>query len=286
MIESQATSEANENTSTNDITPFSALVGEEIVELIFELAPRKVLSRVSKALDHYIKARRLIGIDEEMGALRCIAAEEELVVSIFEWLKLNKKKLPEHGDFIGKYKNHLVKLAFSPVLMQFRFILADFLENGLTPAGLEGLVHWQVSVARTDKKVKLRLADQEGKELIQINPLAVAINLDNKTDPEVIELMFAQMRQNIVDQRQMTIRQFVTARAEFRNKLLYSEDAGFFAMGEDLTSLIEHSFAATFRDLLWCLTVLLSDGPATKDFGLVSQFIALYRRVLVDAKLV
>ncbi|MBK8211422.1 MAG: hypothetical protein IPK78_17205 [Rhodospirillales bacterium] len=51
------------------------------------MAPRKIASRVGKALDHYTKAHRLVGVDEEMGAIRCIAAEEELVVAIFEWLK-------------------------------------------------------------------------------------------------------------------------------------------------------------------------------------------------------
>lgn len=58
-----------------------------------------------------------------MGALRLIAAEEELVVAIFEWLKLNASKMPEHDDFIKKYKNHRTKLSFHPVLSQFRNVL-------------------------------------------------------------------------------------------------------------------------------------------------------------------
>ena len=71
---------------------FAELIGDDIVPLIFEAAPTKVASRVGKALDHFTEAKRLCGIDDEMGALRCIAAEEELVVAILEWLKLNADK--------------------------------------------------------------------------------------------------------------------------------------------------------------------------------------------------
>ena len=67
-----------------------------------------------------------------MGAIRLIAAEEELVVAIFEWLKLNEDHFPEHKDFIRKFKNHVVKLAFYPTLAQFRFILSD-MSNRASP---------------------------------------------------------------------------------------------------------------------------------------------------------
>jgi hypothetical protein len=286
VTEPEPPAEPDQGEMVNDISPFSALVGHDVAVLIVELAPRKVASRVAKALDHYTKARRLVGVDEEMGAIRCIAAEEELVVSIFEWLKLNFQKVPEHSDFIRKYKNHHVKLAFYPVLSQMRFILADMLNGYISPAGLEKHIKWQASIVLTDKQVKLRLADESDRELIQVNPLAAAVNLDGKTDTEVIDSMFEEMRRNVQEQRGMTIRQFVTARADFRNKLLYAEDRGSAAMAERLEWLIDTVFANSFRDLLWCLAILLSDGPVTKDFGLVSQFISLYRRVLKEAKLV
>ncbi|MBY3236916.1 hypothetical protein HFO17_20620 [Rhizobium laguerreae] len=99
-----------------DLQPFSDLVGEDIVGFIFDNAPRKVLTRVARALEHYARAGKLEGIDEEMGAIRLIAAEEELVVAIFEWLKLNADSFPEHRDFVSKFKNHVVKLAFYPAL--------------------------------------------------------------------------------------------------------------------------------------------------------------------------
>lgn len=108
---------AEQGSIEQNLTPYFELAGEDVVMVIVDRAPRKVLSRVLKSLDHYTKALRLIGVDEEMGALRCVAAEEEMVVAIFEWLKLKAASMPEHGDFIKKYKNHYVKLAFSPVLV-------------------------------------------------------------------------------------------------------------------------------------------------------------------------
>lgn len=274
----------------NDITvqdpsPFSKLVGEEIAALIFELAPRKVQSRIGKALDHYTKAGKLLGGDEEMGVIRCIAAEEELVVAIFEWLKLNSDKMPEHGDFVGRYKNHRIKLAFSPVLAQMRFILEPILQSGLAPDGFEGRLDMQVRAVRVGQQVKLRLTSKDGKELLLANPLDVALTLDDKTDAEVVESIYEQLRHNIEHQQGMTVREYVTARAEFRNMLLYSEDAGFVVMGERLQSLLDDVFGPSLRDLLWCLAILMSDAPITKDFGLVSQFISVYRRVLTEAKL-
>jgi hypothetical protein len=273
-------------TVDQDVASFADLVGVDVMALIVERAPRKVMSRVSKSLDHFTKARRLVDLDEEMGALRCIAAEEELVVAIFEWLKLNASSMPDHSDFIRKYKNHYVKLAFYPVLSQLRMIVADLLGKRLGPAGLEEHFHWEASVIVADTQVKVRLCDEHGKELIQVNPLAFAISQDDKTDEEVVRSMHEDLRQHVETQQGMTVREYVTERANFRNKLLYAEDAGFTVMGDRLENLLANVFSTSLRDLLWCLAVLLSDAPTKKDFGLVSQFIELYRRVLVDAKLV
>lgn len=125
-----------------DISPFAALIGEDIVSLIFENAPRKVLTRVASALDDYIRAEKLQGIDEEMGAIRLIAAEEELVVAIFEWFKLHPESFPEHTDFVRKFRNRQVKLAFSPILIQFRFVIGDVLNDGFVLAGMESVLNW------------------------------------------------------------------------------------------------------------------------------------------------
>jgi hypothetical protein len=83
----------------------------------------------------------------------------------------------------------------------------------------------------------------------------------------------------------MTVSEFISIRADYRNKLLYASDAGYVAMDDSLKDLIE-IFKSTYRDLLWTLATLLGNSPPGKGFGLVSQFIALYRRVLVEARLI
>ncbi|HEV2603438.1 MAG TPA: hypothetical protein VGU24_07245 [Microvirga sp.] len=254
------------------IGPF---VGREVIELIFEVAPRKIGSRVGKALDHYAKALRLAGVDDEMGAIRLVAAEEELVVAIFEWLKLNAAAMPEHGDFIGRSKNHRVKRAFYPVLSQFRFVLGDMVTQGITVNGFEDVLHWHVEFAQVQDRIVLPIFDRMGEELITHNPLAVAVSWNDQPCPEVADALFNDFAKIIRDQRGISVREFVTARADYRNKLLYADDAGFLVMDEDLSTLIETVFRTTLRDLLWCLAILLTNTPALKDWGLVSQFIGL-----------
>jgi hypothetical protein len=107
----------NKPTAQPDQSLFGDLIGKDFLDLIFGNAPHKVATRVAKSLDHFWKAIPLEGIDDEMGAIRLIAAEEELVVAIFEWLKLNTDKVPEHGDFIRKYKNHRVKLVIRRAIL-------------------------------------------------------------------------------------------------------------------------------------------------------------------------
>lgn len=266
------------------LKPFTDLVGEEVVNLVFSRAPTKIRTRVEKALNHLIKAQRLVGIDDEMGAIRCIAAEEELVVAIFEWLKINADKLPAHQDFIRRFKNHQVKLAFYPVLSQFRFVLSDIYEDAIA---LEGLPHvpFTASLECDGEKVFVVLT-QDGKPILRHNPLDIAINQDDKPETEVLDTLYSDFERLCADQHGFTVRQFVTARADYRNKLLYAEDGRTFIAEDKLEDLLENVFHPAIRDLLWCLAALLSNDPLVKHYGLVSQFIALYRRVLAETKLV
>jgi len=84
----------------------------------------------------------------------------------------------------------------------------------------------------------------------------------------------------------MTVKEFVSARADYSNKILYAEDGGAAMMDDDLKDLIETVFSKSLHDLLWCLAALLTNDPSIKEWGLVSQFISLYRRVLIEAKLI
>jgi hypothetical protein len=265
-----------------DPKPFADIAGEDVVSFIFEHAPRKVNARVARALDHYTKASALVGVDEEMGAIRLIAAEEELVVAIFEWLKLKEEQFPENKDFVRKFKNHVVKLAFYPVLAQFRYILSDMLKNGFAPDGLEDVINWTTKPVIDGDRVKLALIDAKGKELIRHNPLAVDLSQGEVRGKDVVPLLLADLTEMVKTQRDMTLKEFLFARADFRNKLLYASDAGSVEMSDTLTDLID-TFKETYNDLLWVLAILINGEPPSKEWGLVSQFIGLYREVLIVA---
>ncbi|TFZ08931.1 hypothetical protein [Ramlibacter humi] len=268
---------------TIDTSELERLVGEDVVVAILSSAPLKVQTRVAKAAHHLQKAIRLEGFDEEMGVIRLIAAEEELVVAIFELLKLNADHFPEHRDFVSKKKNHLVKLAFTPVLSEMATVFEDFLKNGLAPAGLEGVTTWRVVPAVKDGKAVLTLFAHDGKFLIDVNPLDVSISRDEASDDEVVQHLYDDFFARLPDDGENRVKTFITQRADYRNKLLYAEDGQSYLMGETLAEIR----AIVERDLtrlLWCLAALLTNKPASKRWGAVGQFIALYRRVLLEAK--
>lgn len=76
---------------------------------------------------------------------------------------------------------------------------------------------------------------------------------------------------------------YLTRRADYRNKLLYAEDGQSYSMGETLAE-IRPFIERDLKRLLWCLAALLTNRPTSKRWGAVGQFIALYRRVLLEAK--
>lgn len=268
-----------------DITAISAIAGKDLIDLLFQKAPTKVASRIGKAIDHFNKALRLVDVDDEMGVIRLIAAEEELVVAIFEWLKLKSEKFPEHSDFVRRFKNHQVKLAFYPVLSQFRFILGDIAE-GFVPEGLDDAEGWNASLACDNNHVDLVISGADGAEIIRVNPFSIAISRDDLTYEEVVDKMYRDFEREVGRQHNVPVRKFVTVRSDYRNKLLYAEDGGGWRMSETLEELLDTTFKTTLRDLLWALGALVCNEPLQANFGLVAQFVSLYRRVLTEAGVV
>ncbi len=265
-----------------DVSAISEIAGEELISLLFKKAPKKVASRIAKATDHYNKALRLVDVDDEMGAIRIIAAEEELVVAIFEWLKLKSDQFPVHRDFVKRFKNHQVKLAFYPVLCQFRFILAD-MATGFVPDGLEGIGGWSASMACDSNHVDLVISGEDGAEIIRANPFSIAISREDLTHAEIVDAMYRDFELEVDKQHGASVREFVTVRSDYRNKLLYAEDGGMSQMSETLSELLETSFETMLRDLLWTLGALICNETPQPNFGLVGQFVSLYRRVLAEA---
>lgn len=280
---SRTKSNVNKDVTEIDLEPLHRIVGPEVMRLIAK-APTKVLSRVRKSSDHLYKAAKLVGMDEEMGAIRLIAAEEELVVAIFEWLKLRPESVQGHEEFVRRFKNHYVKLAFHPVLAQVGFVLKDVLAGGITFDGLEDVLSWSVTPAVIGDRLMLQVRKENGDHIIDFNPLDLAISREDLTTEQVIDSLFEHLRENVHSQLGLTVREFVTARADYRNKLLYAGDAGGLEMQDTLLKLTAQT-EDTMRDLLWCLAGLLTNTPLSKSWGLASQFIGVYRRVLSDCKL-
>ncbi|RVO43467.1 hypothetical protein CN093_03940 [Sinorhizobium meliloti] len=267
-----------------DLQPFADLVGEEVVSLIFDNAPRKVLTRVARSLEHYVRSGKLEGIDEEMGAMRLIAAEEELVVAIFEWLKLNPESYPGHKDFVSKFKNHVVKLTFYPALLQFRFMLGGMLRHGFTMEGLEKVVNFTARPLVDGKSIKLALYDESGKELLKADPLTVNVSRDDVASDKIPQGLLNDLAETVKQQHGATLREFLLYRADFRNQLLYASDAGSLKLGDPLADL-RKTFEETFHDLLWALALIVSGKPPGKEWGVVHQFISVYRLALIEAKI-
>lgn len=265
-----------------DLALFNSIVGEEIVEFIVNHAPQKVISRFANAADHFGKAHKLVDIDDEMGAIRLIAAEEELVVAIFEWLKLNEEYFPEHKSIVKKFKNHLVKLSFYPVLAQFRWVLADMLRDGFALEGLEGLMNLSVKPIIDGKAIVMALYDGKGKELIRNNLLSIDIPRGDLTGKAVVPELLKDLTETISEQRGISLKQFLLDRADYRNKILYASDGGSMSMDETLQQLLE-IFRETYHDLIWALAALIGSRPPSKEWGVVSQFIGMYHAALVQA---
>lgn len=269
-----------------DTNAYRDLIGEAYFNLVLSKSPPVVMYRVAKSVDHCNKAKKLIGVDEEMGAIRLIAAEEELVVAIFRWLEANEAVFPDAGGFLKKYKDHRVKLAFTPVLSQFEYALSHLGQEGFTAEGLEDHLHWRSSPAIVDGKVVFQITDNAGQEIITHDPLMISVTREGLTPEQVVEALLADFEKTVLDQQGVDLKTFVTQRASYRDLLLYAYDAvPLYVMNESLEELFAIVEVALKR-LLFVLAVLLNGDPPGKDWGVVAQFYALYRKVLVACEII
>lgn len=270
-----------EDMRTFDLNALRELAGADFFDIIMERSPDVVIWRIAKAADHYNRARRLGGVDEEMAAIRLIAAEEELVVATFKWLECNPGDYPDAALMLRRFKDHRVKLSFYPVLCQFIWAL-EGMADGVAPDGLNAHISWKPELVADGGKVQVRLCDDDGHEIIRQNPLAIGLNRNDLTPEEIIASLLERMRANLLEQCGTDLKTFVLERAGFRDRLLYAwDEAPSFSMAETLEDLLE-VFDVTLQRLLRTLAVLVSDPPPARNWGLVAQFLALYHHVLAE----
>ncbi|MBB3185754.1 hypothetical protein FHR95_003347 [Halomonas fontilapidosi] len=266
-----------------ELTDFKEIAGEDVVRVVISRCPKKVMTRVAKASDHFEKAKKLSGIDDEMGVIRLIAAEEELVVAIFELIKSQKPGGGRYKTYVKKFNNHKVKLGFYPVLSQVKHILSSIYSSGVALDGMQGDFGFSYRlVVENDKAVARIYYDDKG-GYIDHNPMSQIISLEDREYDEVLESLYKEFEGRVHADANMDIKTFVAQRSDFRNKILYATDEGVASMGESLDDLISKVFSIAIQDLLWVLCVL-SSYPLDKNADLLlKQFFELYGMILKEA---
>lgn len=241
---------AEQEKNSLETKPFADLVGEEVVNFLCEHLPTKVSTRFVRALDHYARAGALVGVDEEMGMIRLVAAEEELVVGIFELLKIKQDQFPEHKDFVRKFRSHIVKLSFYPVLQQFKFAIGYMLNEGFVIEGIEDLMQFRARPVVDGKAIRVAVLKEDGSTLIRHDPFDVVVSRNGVQNKDIVPLMLVEFEEQVKAQHSGTLKDFISRRADFRNQLLYANDAAAMGFMEDKLIDILDKFKETYRDLL------------------------------------
>ncbi len=264
-----------------DTAGFRELVGDEFFSHIMENAHYLVIFRVARAADHYNRALKLAGIDEPMGVLRLITAEEELVVAIFRLIALKADQYPDPGVILKRYQDHRVKQSFFPTLVQFWFAMEGMFTKGITITDAPH-VRWAYKPAISDGKFVLNIHDENDRFLIAADPVRQFLTREDLAPEAVVEAMYKDFCDQTQERHGQPLTQFIQGRADYRNKLLYAyDDVANYVMDETFEEL-HGIFKKTFKGLLFVLAALVANEPVSPTWGIVSQFFGLYQQVLAD----
>lgn len=255
-------------------------VNQEFLKFIYAKKITKIQSRLDSAQRHFQKADVIKSIDPEMAAIRLVAAEEELVVAVFEIIKLTPELAGSWEKITKKFKNHFVKLLFWPAAEHIKSIIENFLGSELYIEGIEKLKFTSHLTLR-DNKIILQLLLPD-KEPIETSPYLVFITTKNE---DQIDVLFADFERKILDGGYSSIKDFVNNRVDFRNKIFYAQDGMIFNVGEDIHGMFP-TIVEAINDLLAIACLLLSDDDHKENkFGIANQLLDLYRSVLEKVKI-
>ncbi len=260
-------------------------INQDIWAFVNNNATTSVRSRLESCYRHFIKALVIKDIDSEMSAIRLIAAEEELAVAVFDIIKRNEDSFIDCKHITKKFKNHFVKQLFSPTVHNIAIIVSTFLENGMSIDVIEGAPGIDISIEPiiAENKVMLRL--HIGEKHIDNSPFHFFLNKNDEQE-DVVESLYEEFEELIKNHGYNSVKEFAKHRVDFRNKILYAEDAMIFDVGEEIENVLS-SVTQILNEVLWVIALLLSndDSPA-KKWGIASQFLRLYERVLKEAKVI
>lgn len=249
------------------IIDWDQLIPSDLNNFILRLAPTKIKSRYIKAREHYNKSIKLIDFDDEMAFIRFVASEEEIVVGIFEQLKIQKFC---NIRFTSNFKNHAVKISLAPVLDYFTSILKDMKFFGDSQRE-----EVKLTVKGDNIRLLIKLEEQE-----LISPIPVNIILEAENERNTVEDWYRRFLEFLPEK--CTVKEFVTSRADARNKILYAHDGGSFNLAPTETFI--YHFQREIVVLCWALGILIDDGIATREYDLINLMISVYEKILIESK--
>lgn len=238
--------------------------------------PRKVWSRTHNSLLHYHKAKLLCGLDDEMGFLRLVAAEEEMTVAIFELLKLNKDHVPHATRFTKRFKDHTVK-AVLPVILEF--FARDALDK-IGPAFLSaGLI--------TEDKPRLTFEDgmfhlsYPGPKGVQISAELTQATVTIGEDKDItVEAFHQELTDEVYARHSKSLKQFFQDRAARRDNLLYARDGGIMLASHSVSEWLDMEYEKSLRTLIYAFAILVVNDMSSNDGTFLRRLAGLYERIL------
>lgn len=260
-------------------------INSEVWSFVSRNAVTSVTSRIENCYRHYTKALIIKDIDPEMAAIRLIAAEEELAVAVFDIIKRNEDKFIDCKHITKKFKNHFVKLLFSPAVHSIANIVSSFLANGMSIEVAEGVPSIGISIELIISKDKIMLRLHLGNTHIDASPYQFFLNKENE-QIDVVEQLYKDFEKLIKSHGYSSVKEFANQRVNFRNKILYAEDAMLYDVGDEIKNVIS-STSETINQVLWVIALLLSNDDSTqKKWGICRQLLQLYEKILIEAKII
>lgn len=238
--------------------------------------PRKVWSRVHSSMLHYHKAKLLCGVDNEMGFIRLVAAEEEMTVAVFELLKNDRNHIQYAERFTRRFKNHAVKSVL-PIILEF------VSRNTLRKVGPALLAAGVISedkpgITFEDGKLHLSYPSYNGRQLsVELNGAKVIIGEDKDIS---VDSYHRELADEIFAHHRKSLKRFFQDRAARRDNLLYARDGGIELASYSVSEWLQIEYEATIRTLIYTLSILTVNDISSKDGTFLRRFAELYDRIL------
>jgi len=227
------------------------------------------------AFHHLRRAWALYGVDNEMSAFRAITAEEEAASALI--LSLQQKRYP--GAKRLNFRDHVHKAALTPFLDAVAKVLAllDFAKPTLRlkpdedPPRLEVFVDMSRAGLRSPEPLFAQPDE----------PLNFVVRMENEDGPATVHMFAHELRQIAEGRGVDTIKAFLEAEANQRNRLLYATDTGIPQVSFEEGFLLERLRRVT---VLLTLTIAIQQTPQHQLFAVqcVEAFLRALERMAGD----